>query len=575
MPVEKTWVLAPPAPPEFLERFTNLDSVIAQLFYNRNLKNKNAAAKFLNPDYRAGLYDPFLILDMEKACGRVFLAIRKKEKIIIYGDYDADGVTSAALLYKTLKFLGAKKLKTHIPHRQNEGYGLNQKTIQRLKKEGARLIITVDCGITNISQVAQAKKLGMEIIVTDHHQAPPRLPKAFAILNVKRPNDSYPFKDLAGVGVAFKLSQALLQKDKNHSPLSKEVFEKWLLDLVAIGTIADLAPLLDENRTLVKYGLIILNQSKRLGLKKLYREASLSPKLNPLNTYHVGYQIAPRLNAAGRLHHGIAAYELLLTESEGEAEKLAAQLESTNRDRQKQTADILEQAKEQIGSVEKKSVLLASSPAWSSGIAGLVAGKICDEYFKPTLIIERGEEQSTGSARSVDNFNITAAMQECSELLIRFGGHKTAAGFTLETTKISLFYQKLEKIARLKIKAGIQKPILEIEAELDLGKINENIFSQIEKFQPFGEGNNVPRFLAQDLKVATIRTVGANQKHLKLKIHDLKNHYFEAIGFGQGEWAKKLLPGDKIDLAYELLRNEWNGQQKLELKIIDLKIANK
>ena len=574
MPLEKTWQLADPAPEEFLRQFSDSDKVIAQLFYNRHLQNKDAANQFLNPDYRTGLYDPFLISDMEKACGRVFLAIKKKEKIIIYGDYDADGVTSAALLYKTLKFLGAEKLETHIPHRKSEGYGLNQKTIRRLKKEGARLIVTVDCGITNLSQVAQAKKLGLDIIITDHHQAPARLPKAFAILNVRRSNDSYPFKDLAGVGVAFKLAQALLRKDQNNTPLSKEVFEKWLLDLVAIGTIADLAPLLDENRTLVKYGLIILNQSKRLGLKKLYQEANLAPKLNPLGTYHVGYQIAPRLNAAGRLHHGLVAYELLLTESEGEAERLAAQLETTNRDRQKQTADVLEQAREQIGNINEKCVLLASNPAWSSGIAGLVAGKICDEYGKPALIIERGDEQSTGSARSVDSFNITAAMQECAELLIRFGGHKTAAGFTLETAKISLFYQRLEKIARREIKAKSPKPILEIEAKLDLGKINENIFSQIEKFQPFGEGNRIPRFLTEKAEVAAIRTVGASQKHLKLKIRDLENHYFETIGFGQGEWAKKLLPGDKIDLVYELLRNEWNGEQKLELKIIDLKIQN-
>lgn len=570
MSIEKTWQLAPKAPSEFLQQFANLESIVIQLLYNRDLKDKNAIVNFLNPDYKTGLYDPFLIQDMKKAIDRIFKAIQKKEKIVIYGDYDADGITSTALLYKTLKFLGAENLKTYIPHRQKEGYGLHKKSVRKFKKQKTHLIITVDCGITNVQQVAEAKKLNMDVIITDHHEVPPKLPSAYAILNVKRKDDRYPFKGLAGVGVAFKLAQALLSKAADKLPLVREAFEKWLLDLVAIGTIADLAPLLDENRALVKYGLIILNQSKRWGLKKLYEQAGLKPKLAPLNTYNIGYQIAPRLNAAGRMEHANAAYNLLLTESELEAEKLASELETTNRSRQKLTAEILEQAKEQIGDMEEKMILLASHPAWSSGIAGLVAGKICDEYSKPTLIIERGEKQSTGSARSIENFNITKALAECEEFLIRYGGHKTAAGFTLETAKISLFYQKLEKIARQEIGEEL-KPTLLIEAELNLSEVNEKTLEQIEKFQPFGEANPVPRFLARKISVVEIRGAGAQQKHLKLKLKNQNGRYFEAIGFGLGEWVKKLLPGDIIDLVYEILVNEWNGQRKLELKIVDLK----
>lgn len=572
MSIEKTWQLAPKAPSEFLQQFTNLDSIVIQLLYNRDLKDKNAIVNFLNPDYKTGLYDPFLIQDMEKAVDRIFKAIRKKEKIVIYGDYDADGITSTALLCKTLKFLGAENLETYIPHRQKEGYGLHKKNVRRFKKQKTHLIITVDCGITNVQQVAEAKKLNMDVIITDHHEVPPKLPSAYAILNVKRKDDHYPFKGLAGVGVAFKLAQALLNKTADKPPLVREAFEKWLLDLVAIGTIADLAPLLDENRALVKYGLIILNQSKRWGLKKLYEQAGLKPKLAPLNTYNIGYQIAPRLNAAGRMKHANAAYNLLFTESELEAEKLASELETTNRSRQKLTAEILEQAKEQIGDMEEKMILLASHPAWSSGIAGLVAGKICDEYSKPTLIIERGERESTGSARSIESFNITKALAECEEFLIRYGGHKTAAGFTLKTAKISLFYQKLEKLARQEIGEEL-KPTLLIEAELSLPEINERIFEQIEKFQPFGEANPVPRFSAGKISVVEIRSVGAQQQHLKLKLKSQNNRYFEAIGFGLGEWLPKLLPGDTIDLVYEILVNEWNGQRKLELKIVDLKIS--
>jgi len=571
---QKIWNIAEPAPQEFIVANIEIDPLTAQLFYNRNLKDKNAIEKFLNPDYHTGLYDPFLIQDMEKATDRIFKAIQKKERIMIYGDYDADGITSTVLLYKTLKFLGAENLETYIPHRQKEGYGLHKKNIQKFKQQKINLIITVDCGITNIQQVAEAKRLKIDVIITDHHEVPEELPRANAILNVRKKDDQYPFKELAGVGIAFKLAQALFKKDNDKLPLVREAFEKWLLDLVAIGTIADLAPLLDENRALVKYGLIILNQSKRLGLKKMYEQAGLKPKLVPLNTYNIGYQIAPRLNAAGRIKHADTAYHLLLTESEVEAEKLALQLEMTNRDRQKLTNTILEQAKEQIGAIEEKIILLASHPTWSSGIAGLVAGKICDEYGRPTLIIERGEKKSTGSARSIENFNITRALTECEEFLIRYGGHKTAAGFTLKTAKISLFYQKLEKIARQKIDLEKMKPTLFIEAKINLSEINEKAFEQIEKFQPFGEANPVPKFLTQNIQVAEIRTAGMEQKHLKLKLKDKNGRYLDAIGFGLGEWVKKLLPGDIIDLVYEILANEWNGQKKIELKIIDLKTSD-
>lgn len=574
MYTEKIWRLARQAPPKFLRQYANLDHLVAQLLYNRHLQNKNAIKKFLDPDYRTGLYDPFLVRGMSRACDRIFLAIQKKEKIIIYGDYDADGITSTVLLYKTLKFLGAKYLETYIPHRQKEGYGLNKKSVQKFKKQKTNLIVTVDCGISNLSQVALARKLNIDVIICDHHQIPAKLPAAFAILNVRRKGDLYPFKDLAGVGIAFKLAQALLQKDKNHTALTKEAFEKWLLDLVAIGTVADLCPLLDENRVLVKYGLIILNQTKRIGLKKILAMARLQPKTSLLDTHSIGYQIAPRLNAAGRLLHANAAFQLLLTESEREAEKLAEDLEQTNRQRQKLTLDILNEAQEQIGEFGNKKILLASHPSWSAGIAGLVAGKICDQYGRPTLIIERGKKESRGSARSIEAFNITEALAQCGQLLIRYGGHKTAAGFTLYTHQINLFYQKLEKLAQQKIKSADLKPKIEIDAWLDPGKSNWTIFEQIEKFQPFGEGNAVPKFLAENLSIVQIQSVGAGSKHLKIKLQNQEQKNFDAIGFNLGHWIYKLIPGDKIDIVYELIMDEWNGHKKLQLKIIDLKVKN-
>jgi len=573
MKIEKRWKLARTFPESFAKKFPNFHPAVTQLFYNRNLKNKNAITQFLEPDYKEGLYDPYLVRDMDRAVDRIFCAIQKKEKIVIYGDYDADGITASALLYKTLKFLGAKNSDTYIPHRQKEGYGLNEKIVQKFGKKKVDLIITVDCGISNIKQVACARKLGIDVIISDHHQIPEKLPAAYAILNVRQKKDKYPFKELAGVGIAFKLAQALLQKDKNKSALLKEAFEKWLLDLVAIGTVADLSLLLDENRILVKYGLIILNQSQNIGLKKLFQLARLNPKISPLNTHNIGFQIAPRLNAAGRLLHANTAFKLILTKSEREAEKLAQNLETTNQERQKLTRNVLEEAEAQIGKIEGKEVLLASHPSWSSGIAGLVAGRICDQYGKPCLIIERGKKESVGSARSIESFDISKAFKLCRTTLLRYGGHKTAAGFTLETSKISLFYQKLEKIAREKIKPGGLRPSLDIDANLDLNEINWEIFGQIEKFQPFGEGNPVPRFLASKVPLLQVRGVGVDNKHLKLKLRDKNGKILDAIGFNLGDWMYKLIPGDKIDIVYELLNDEWNGSRRLQLKVVDLRIS--
>ncbi len=573
MPIEKRWEIAQSAPAVFLQKFAQFPALICQLFYNRNLKTKNAISTFLDPDYKTGLYDPFRIQDMAKASDRIFRALAKQEKILIYGDYDADGITATTLLYKTLKFLGAQRVTTYIPHRQKEGYGLNSKSVQNFAQKKVKLVITVDCGISNRKQVAAAQSQGIDVIVTDHHLVPAKLPRAYAILNVRRKSDHYPFKELAGVGIAFKLACALLGQDQKHGAQECEAFEKWLLDLVAIGTVADLASLVDENRTLVKYGLIILNYAKRLGLKQLYQTARLNPKISPLTTYHIGYQIAPRLNAAGRMVHADAAFQLLLTDSEREAQELALKLEATNRERQKLTSAIFGEAEAQIGKIEERRILLAASPQWSAGIAGLVAGKLCDQYYRPTLIIERGEKHSTGSARSIEAFDITAALDDLADLLIRHGGHKTAAGFTLATENIALFYERLETMAQAKMSPADLRPSLEIDAPLPLTQISWSLYDLLEKFSPFGESNSIPRFLARRVRVVQMRTVGSENKHLKLTLQDQNQKTFEAIGFGLREWLSKIIIGDKIDLVYELSSHEWNGRQDLELKIIDLKIS--
>lgn len=589
--METKWVIKPKIDKKTREAFPEHSPLILQLLHNRGLNTQEAIDEFFSPDYKNDIHNPFLLQGMKKAVKRISEAIEKKEKILVYGDYDADGVTSSALIIKTLKFLGAKEVSVYIPDRAKEGYGLNTEAIGQISKKGIRLIITVDCGIASGKEINLAAKLGIDAIVTDHHWVPEKLPKSIANINPKQKNDKYPYKNLAGVGVAFKLAQGLLarstgNKNKNsEEPKDKLSFEKWLLDLVAIGTVADSVPLLGENRTLLNYGLIVLNKTKNVGLVELIKKIN-SAKISPgrdgqkitIDSDTIGYQIAPRINAAGRMDHANTSFELLNTNSAKEAQGLALSLEALNSQRQGLTEKIIRQIRERIGTCPKEKIIFEGDGAWPIGILGLVAGKLTDEYSRPVFIYNKGENFSGGSCRSIPSFNIIEALSCCKAMLLEFGGHKGAAGFKTENQNLEKLKKEILKIAEKEIKSEKLVPSVEIDAEIEARNINWEFFEQTSRLAPYGEENPEPIFLLRNMSVNEIRTVGNGEKHLKLKLLTSaapkeKPQIFQAIGFNFGQWSNSLKAESLIDIAFTLTANRWNGNCNLEFKIVDLKKA--
>ncbi|KKT26695.1 MAG: Single-stranded-DNA-specific exonuclease RecJ [Parcubacteria group bacterium GW2011_GWA2_43_9b] len=584
------WKLKPTAPKEFIAQFPEYPPAALELLWHRGLDSQEKIDEFFNPDYE-DLHDPFLMLGMKEAIKRLEKAIKKKTKIAIFGDYDADGVCGAVILKTVLEKLGADVSgRIYVPDRVKEGYGLNQDAIKKMAQEKVKLLVTVDCGISETADVDFANSSGIEVIITDHHQPGKKLPKAKAIINPWQAKDKYPFKELAGVGVAFKLAQALLS-DKCSVISDKSIpkgWEKWLLDLVALGTVADCVPLLGENRILVKYGLIVLAQTQRAGLQELMKVARLNPiyeieklKTN-LDTYSLGFVLAPRLNAAGRIDHADLAVDLLLTEDRAAAQEMAQKINDHNRQRQKITEDIVmeieRRIKDEIIDDENNPVIIASDPSWSPGVIGLVAGKIADRYNRPTFIFSaangNGSSRLRGSARSVPDFNLIEAISQCADLLIEFGGHIGAAGLELPAENLEAFKIKINAIAREAFKGKDLTPVLEADLKLQAKDIDWDLFDNLEKLEPFGEGNARPLWLVENLTIVSARVVGNGSKHLKLELknENLPNKKFKAIGFGLAKNGNANLSfGDKIDIVCELIVDEWNGTRNLQLKIIDIK----
>jgi single-stranded-DNA-specific exonuclease len=577
--MKKIWHLKNKFPQNFSEKFPEYIPLVSQLLYNRGITEKDQVGDFFNFDYDKDLPDPFLMEDMEKAVKRILKAIQKKEKIAVFGDYDADGITSSAVLAKTLKLLGNKP-EVYIPDRAKEGYGMNLKAIRYLKKQKINLIITVDCGISDFEEIVLADQLGIAMIVTDHHCIPEKIPPALAILNPHLKNCLYPFKDLAGVGVAYKLAQALICKSKAESG-----FEKWLLDLVALGTVADCVPLLGENRALVHYGLIVLNKTKNPGLKKLIEISRVSSrkKGGGIISEDISFVLAPRLNVAGRMDHANLSFRLLMSEDETEIEEIAQKLEKKNQERRKKTKEIIEEAKKRFykknsvkGGKKIDKIIFEADSEWPVGLVGLVAGRLSDEFSRPALIFSKGEKKSTGSGRSIPCFNLIETVSHCQNFLLEFGGHSQAAGFTLLNNKLDDFYQAIKSIVEKKLKEKDLKPSLEIEAEAEGKDLNWDFFNQISKFAPFGQNNPTPLLLMKNLQIKEMRPVGNGEKHLKMKLlwkSSDSNHekIFEAIGFNFGNCFLKLKENDFIDVVFELTSNLWNGYTSLQLKVVDLK----
>lgn len=591
----KRWIIQKPYSKQFSDILPGYHPVILQLLYERGLDTHEKVDEFLNPDYTQDVHDPFLFSDMKKAVERIIQAIEKKEKILIYGDYDADGVTASVVLEKTLCKLGAENIEVFIPHREIDGYGLNMNKVQEIIDSKFNLVITVDCGITNIEQVKKLKEAGIDTIITDHHLEGDELPEADAILNCSLKKEKYPFKKLAGVGMAFKLAQALLHKN-TKTPIrqaqgrqkhgnTNEAFEKWLLDLVAVGTIGDISPILGENRTLVKYGLMVLNKTARLGLRELVRTCSLSNGHDPnsevplgqdlydLTVRNISYQLVPRLNAAGRIGHANIAYKLLTTENEVEAIALARDIHEKNLERQKITDLMLEEVKELLGKIdESKKILFAYKEGWLPGVVGLVAGKLSDEFSRPVMLFAKNGDKYIGSGRSIPEFNITLALQECAEWLDKFGGHSQACGLTIVGDEnYKKFVKKINEIANEKLKDVELTPVLAIDAEVKLKDLNWELWDELEKFEPFAEANPLPLFLIKNVIIEDISTVGKDNTHLRFYLSQ-NNLNQKAISFGTAEeWQSKLKIGDEVEVVVEFGVNEWQGNRELQLKIIDIK----
>lgn len=555
------------------------ENILQKFLSARDLNSAEEISEFLDPKYE-NCPDPFLLKDMDKAVARIERAIKNSEKITVYADYDADAVTAAAVLLRFFQHLKYPNVNCYIPDRFTEGYGMNPEAVKILAEQGTNLIITVDCGINAVSSVNAANALGVDVIITDHHQLIGELPKAVAVVNPHRPDDSYPCKDLTGVGVAFKLVQALNQSQNSPLPLRErrgpvigEVrgWEKWLLDLVAIGTVADCQKLLGENRIFVKWGILVLEKTKWIGLRELLTVAGISGA--ELDTYKIGFMIAPRINAAGRIEHANLSLELLMTDDEDRAVELARKLNELNRHRQELTEQILSEAREQIVAIADKKILLAAGIGWPKGIVGLVAGKLTEEFARPVLILERGEIEATGSARSVGNFNIVEAISQSREILVRWGGHPMAAGFTLRSEHIEIFHQNLLDYAEQILTEEDLSPVLYYDAEITLGEVTNDLLDLLDKFEPFGMGNPRPKLRINNLEPRYVSAIGKDGKHLRMYVASNRQS-LGCVGFNQGFWAEKLFDGQKIDIICEPQYNDWNGERKIQLKIVDISLSD-
>jgi len=544
-------------------RFPDLPPLLVQVLRNRGIVDSAVASDFLAA--RVAVDDPFLLKGMDRAVPRLQRAICRGEKIAVYGDFDADGVTATAVLVQVLSSLGAR-VEPYIPDRVDEGYGLNLGALRKLYRRGVRLVVTVDCGVRSVKEVEQVDP-HLNLIVTDHHLPSDRLPPATAIIDPKQPDCPYPFKGLSGVGLAYKLAQALLARPPATSQPVPDLHES-LLDLVAIGTVADLAPLLGENRALVRCGLSALNEANRPGVAALMADAGL--RKGEVDSLAIGFRLGPRLNAAGRLEHAMLAYDLL-TKTDGlETKALAERLGELNRRRQQLTDETVAAAETQVLAGDPEARLyLAASRDFKPGIVGLAASRLTEAYYRPSIVVELGEKESRGSCRSIPEFDITAALDECQDLLIRHGGHRAAAGFTVATANVPVLRERLRAIAAEQL-AGVElRPTLEIDAEVPLEEIgwpSRDLMSQLE---PCGAGNPTPVLLSRDVEVRDIRTMGADQKHLKLALRDLRGATWDAILF-RGGHLRDQVP-DRVDVTYCLQASEWNGEKRLQLEIQDLR----
>jgi single-stranded-DNA-specific exonuclease len=537
---------------------SHLSMLLASILINRNIDTSQKVEQFVNPT-RNDFHDPFLMPDMEKAVDRILKAIETNEKVMIYGDYDVDGITSITVLKK---FLLDRGLETgeYTPNRLEEGYGLNKEAVKSIYEQGYTLMITVDCGISGNEEIAYAKELGMEVIVTDHHEQGEEIPNCLAVIDAKRKDNQYPFNQLAGVGVVFKLIQAI----SIQLELDAKEYLKYL-DIVCVGTISDIVPLVDENRVIAKLGLKLVAMTKNIGLRTLLN--SIGYKKIDSNT--ISFGVAPRINACGRMGAQEEALKLLLTESQEEADKITEILNQYNQERQATEKAIFEEAVQQIEQSEKDSpCLVVGNEKWHHGVIGIVSSKVTELYFKPSILICFEEEEGKGSGRSIPGFDLHEALMKCGTYIERFGGHSMAIGITVKKENFEEFKKEFQEYAKSK---GISDiiPIIKIDEETTLKNVSLETVKELSLLEPYGEANKVPLFLIRNLKIQSIRTLSEG-KHLKVRLGQ-DSYMIDAIGFGIGEWAESYLIGDKVDVVGSLEVNSFNGNEQVQLVIKDMR----
>ena len=544
---------------EEISKTYNINKLLSTILVNRNIVNEKDINKFLKPT-RNDFHDPFLILDMEKAVERIIQAINKQENVTIYGDYDVDGITSTTVLRSYLQDRGLE-VNTYIPNRLDEGYGLNNNAIDKIAKSGCELMITVDCGISAIDEIHYATSLGIETIVTDHHEPGEDIPKAIAVIDNKRKDSNYPFRELAGVGVVFKLIQALSIK----LGLPEEEYLKYL-DIVCIGTISDIVPLVDENRVITKLGLMLVKQTRNVGLRAILQVSGYSK----IDSNTISFGVAPRINACGRMGVAEEALNLFLSKNINQVNELARKLNEHNRVRQETEKDIFENAKKQIEEkhLDENNTIVVAGENWHHGVIGIVSSKITEMYFKPSILLSFEEGGiGKGSGRSIPGFDLHDALMKCNDCIEKFGGHSMAIGITIKRENFDKLKDKLEEIA---IEEHIDEivPEIKIDAKINLAEVNKEMVESLKELEPFGEGNKMPVFAFKNLKIDSIRALSEG-KHLKLTLKD-NNTIVSAIGFNMGQLAEDYRIGDKIDVVGTLEINSFNGMDSIQINIKDI-----
>lgn len=559
-PTGKHWIIAEKITAPADSELAAYPPVMRQLLFNRGVKEGVQAIRYL--EGRVEPNDPFQLSDMGAAVDRINWALEHSEKIAVFGDFDVDGVTATVLLVEALQALGGL-VEPYIPDRFDEGYGLNAEALTGLKERGVQLVVTVDCGIRSVYEADHANEIGLDLIISDHHHVGAELPAAFAVIDPKRTDDPYPEKNLAGVGVAYKIVQALIAS----RPAGGLAADHWL-DLVALGTVADMVPLTGENRSLVRKGLHRLRLGQRQGIISLANAARIN--LLTLNTGNIGYGLAPRLNAAGRLESAIAAYSLLYSRDLADAGLLAQKLDDQNTERQKQTREMVIQAEQQLLESEEEFMLFALDPEFNPGVVGLVAARLAERFYRPAVVGTWVDGAVRASCRSISGFHITRALDQCADILVRHGGHEIAAGFTVREEHLAQLRERLSKIAWQELSGRDLRPGLYIDQEVTLTELHPQLLDYLEMLQPTGQGNPDPVFCSRNLKCTQARAVGADKGTLKLTVTD-GNIFFDAIAFRMGHLVDTL--PNTIDLAYQFETNSYNGRTTLQLQVKDLKAS--